>query len=189
MKKRGRPTKLNDELTNRIVDFINQGCDQKTACNLAGVPYSCFNEWKQKGSEGKEPYAAFLSVISRARDEHKHLLIKLVMAGARGLLPRPADWRAASWLLEKGWPLEFGDRPSVATEAIPAAPMPLTLVLSMPDGKKRETRFQEAQEILCGGFPIRDTYELPTEEGKSSPAPESDGEEFDALDDLGITGD
>jgi hypothetical protein len=130
---------MSPALTNQIVEFIQQGCDQKTACNLAGVPYSCYNERKEKGSEGKEPYATFLSVISRARDEHKHLLIKLVMAGARGLLPRPADWRAASWLLEKGWPLEYGDRPPVATESIPASPTPdMTLVLSMPNGEKRE---------------------------------------------------
>jgi hypothetical protein len=155
--KKGRPTKLNDELTNRIVEFINQGCDQKTACNLAGVPYSCFNEWKEKGSEGKEPYATFFTVISRARDEHKSLLIKLVMAGARGLLPRPADWRAASWLLERQWPLEFGDRRPVETEPIPAAPMPpMTLILSTPDGQTKPVSFEQAEKILCRDFTRRD---------------------------------
>lgn len=25
----------------------------------------------------------------------------------------------------------------------------------MPDGKKREASFKEAEKILCGGFPIR----------------------------------
>jgi hypothetical protein len=50
---------MSPELTNQIVEFIQQGCDQKTACNLAGAPYSCYNEWKEKGSEGKEPYATF----------------------------------------------------------------------------------------------------------------------------------
>jgi hypothetical protein len=164
MKKRGRPSKLDDEVTSRILGFIEQGCDQKTACNLAGVPYSCFNEWKQKGSEGKEPYATFFSVISRARDEHKHLLIRLVMAGAKGALGRWADWRGASWLLSKGWPLEFGDRPPVATEAIPAAPMPpMTLILSMPNGEKRKTTFEEAEKIFCN-FPRTDTYQPPAEE-------------------------
>jgi hypothetical protein len=38
---------MSPELTNQIVEFIQQGCDQKTACNLAGVPYSCYNEWKE----------------------------------------------------------------------------------------------------------------------------------------------
>jgi hypothetical protein len=159
MKKIGRPCKITPELTASIVEFIQQGCDQKTACNLAGVPYSCYNEWKAKGSEGKEPYATFLSVTSQARNGHKHRLIKLIMAGAGGLLPRPADWRAAAWLLEKGWPLEYGDR--LAVEADPS-PMPMTLVLST-NGKERKTTFKEAQEILCSGFPIRDKYEPPGE--------------------------
>jgi hypothetical protein len=168
MKKRGRPTKLNDELTNRIVEFIQQGCNQKTACNLAGVPYSCFNEWKQKGNEGNEPYATFFSVISRARDEHKHLLINLVMAGARGLLPRPADWKAASWLLSKGWPLEFGDRIAVETDPVPVSSMPpMNLILSMPDGTQRPTSFTEAEKILCAGFTRRDEIPEESEPGNS----------------------
>jgi hypothetical protein len=101
------------------------------------------------------------------------------MAGARGLLPRPADWKASAWLLSKGWPLEFGDRPPVATETIPASPTPdMTLVLSMPNGEKRKTTFEEAEKIFCGHFPRRDTYEPPAGEGKSSPEP--DGELLDA---------
>jgi hypothetical protein len=152
MKKRGRPTKLNDELTNRIVEFIEQGCDQKTACNLSGVPYSCYNEWKQKGSEGKEPYATFFSVISQARDTHKHLLIRLVMAEAKGVLGRWADWKAASWLLSKGWPKEFGDRIAVETEPIPASPMPTMNIILSTDGKTKPVSFKRAEEILCADF-------------------------------------
>jgi hypothetical protein len=118
--------------------------------------------------KGKEPYATFLSVISRARDEQKHLLIKLVMAGARGLLPRPADWKASAWLLSKGWPLEFGDRPPVPTESTPATQMPpMTLILST-NGVKRETTFKEAQEILCGGFPIHDQPPAESELGNGA---------------------
>jgi hypothetical protein len=36
-----------------------------------------------------------------------------------------------------------------------AAPLVMQLVLST-NGERRETTFAEAQEILCGGFPIRD---------------------------------
>ena len=157
--KQGRPTKLNDELTNQIVEFIKQGCDQKTACNLAGVPYSTFNLWKQREKD-QEPYASFFSGISRARDEQKHLLIRLVIAGAKGVLARPADWRAAAWMLSKSFPLEYGDRPlpplpAPAEEPKPA-PLVMQLVLSMPNGERRETTFEEAQKIFCGDFPRRD---------------------------------
>ena len=82
------------------------------------------------------------------------------MAGARGLLPRPADWKAAAWLLEKGWPLEYGDRPlpplPAPAEEPKAAPLVMQLVLSMPNGEKRPIDFESAEKIFCGHFPIRD---------------------------------
>src|SRR5260370_26328344 len=99
------------------------------------------------------------------------------MASGWRALGRWADWKAASWLLSKGWPKEFGDR--IAVESEPASPMqPLTIVLSTPDGKKHETSFKEAEKIFCGDFPIRDTYEPPAEERTSSPAPEPDDDLF-----------
>ena len=119
-------------------------------------------------------------------------LLRIVNDAAEGLLPRFADWKAASWLLEKKWPPEFGDRrplPPVATETEPGSPMtPISFVLSMPNGEKRETIFEEAEKIFCN-FPRQDTYQPPTEEGKSSPAPEPDGELLDAnVDDLRSNG-
>jgi transposase len=107
---RGRKTRLDSTLTKKICALLAKGLDQKSACCIAGVPYSTYNEWKQKGSEGIEPFSSFFSVISRARDRHKLRLLKIVFDAAEGLLPRHADWKAASWLLEKGWPLEYGDR-------------------------------------------------------------------------------
>jgi hypothetical protein len=134
MKKRGRPTTLNDALTRRIIAYLRQGVDQKTACNLAGVPYSCFNEWKQKGSEGVEPFATFFSVISRARDRHKSRLLKIVLDAAEGLLPRHADWKAASWLLEKGWPLEYGDRRPLPIPPAEQAAIRVSFPTTLPSG-------------------------------------------------------
>ena len=143
-KRRGRPTKITNALTKRICDLLAKGVDQKTACNLAGaVPYSTFNEWKQRGSEGIEPFATFFSVISRARDEHKARLLKIILDAAEGLLPRRADWKAAGWLLEKGWPLEFGERkplPLPEEEQQQRGPS-VAFVLSMPDGRKKPVSF------------------------------------------------
>jgi hypothetical protein len=137
---RGRKCTITAQLTERIIEFIRQGCDQATACSLADLPYRTFKDWKARGQNCEEPYVEFFSALSRARNEHKCLLIKLVMAGARGLLPRPADWKAASWLLSKGWPLEFGDwRP--LPPPVPAEPQPvhdlsrsLPILVTLPDG-------------------------------------------------------
>jgi hypothetical protein len=156
---RGRKTILTPELTERVVDLIKQGLTQKDACNLAGLAYSTYNEWKAKGDKDIEPFAEFFSVTSRARNEFKRLLVRLVLAGTQGGLPKSGDWRGAAWLLAKNFPLQYGDRPlpplPAPAEEPKAAPLVMQLVLSTPDGKKRETTFAEAQEILCGGFPIR----------------------------------
>src|SRR6266508_3297103 len=131
MKKRGRPTKITPELTERVVYLIERGMNQKDACNLAGLAYSTYNEWKAKGDKGFEPYATFFSVTSRARNEHKALLIRLVLAGAQGALK--GDWKAGSWLLSKGWPKEFGDR--IAVDADPGSIPAPTIILATPNGR------------------------------------------------------
>jgi hypothetical protein len=132
--KRGRKTVLNASLTKRICALLAKGLDQKTACNLAGVPYSTFNEWKTRGQTGDEPFASFFSVISRARDLHKARLLKIVLDAAEGLLPRHADWKAASWLLEKGWPLEYGDRRPLPIPLEEQAPIGVKMFATLPSG-------------------------------------------------------
>src|SRR5439155_19112745 len=92
---RGRKSLLNAALTKRICKLLAQGCDQKTACNLAGCSYSTFNGWKERGQKGEAPFASFFCVISRARDTHKLRLIKVVVAAA------DKDARHAEWLLER----------------------------------------------------------------------------------------
>jgi hypothetical protein len=88
--KRGRPTKLSARVTKRIVAHLEKGVNQKTACSLAKIPYSTL-------AHARLPQGAPAQDCARC---------------GRRLLPRHADWKAASWLLEKGWPLELatGDR-------------------------------------------------------------------------------
>jgi hypothetical protein len=62
----------------------------------------------------------FFSITSRTRDQHKLKLVKIVHAASMGELPRNADWRAASFLLERGWPLEFA--PVYRDQVTPPAP-------------------------------------------------------------------
>ena len=85
-------------------------------------------------------------------------------------MPRPADWRAASFLLERGWPLEFG---AVEDRPLPVEPG------DEPKKKKEiswalviNTNGQSLKEMV--DFPIRDKYEPP-----------EDGELINGPDDLG----
>jgi hypothetical protein len=131
---RGRPSKLNDAVTRCICAYLKKGVDQKTACSLAKVPYSTYNEWKARGQKGEEPFVSFFSVISRARDRHKARLLRIVLDAAEGLLPRHADWKAASWLLEKGWPLEYGDRRPLPIPQAEPASIGINMYATLPSG-------------------------------------------------------
>jgi hypothetical protein len=130
MKKRGRLTIVDAALQKHICDVLAEGCDQKTACSICGVGERTFHSWKERGQKGEEPYGTFFDAVSRARNRHKPRLLTLVIDGAQGKLPRHADWRAASWLLEKGWPLEFGKELRAPTE--PPMELPMT-----PEEEKR----------------------------------------------------
>ena len=51
------------------------------------------------------------------------------------MLPRHADWKAAAGRLEKGWPLEYGDRrplPSPREEL--QTPIGITMRCTLPSG-------------------------------------------------------
>jgi hypothetical protein len=135
---RGRPSKLNDTVTRCICAYLKKGVDQKTACSLAKVPYSTYNEWKTRGQNGEEPFASFFFVISRARDRHKARLLKIVLDAAEGVLPRHADWKAASWFLEKGWPLEYGDRRPLPIPLEEPTSIGVKFIATLPSGQKAD---------------------------------------------------
>ena len=120
MKKLGRRTLLNTTLTKKICALLHEGCDQRTACSICGIGERTFHEWKERGRNGEEPYASFFSAASRARDTHKARLVKIVIDAA------DKDARHAEWLLERGWPNEYGR----ATKPQPPQPEPQTSYLS-----------------------------------------------------------
>jgi hypothetical protein len=164
MNRRGRPTKINAALTKRVCAFLTQGVDQKTACNLACIPYSTYNEWKARGEAEKEPYASFFSVISRARDKHELRLLKVINDAAEGTLPRHADWKAASWQLERGWPKKYApfDRRPIPVE----------------DDVGKPKRFDVAIVCNTGGKSLEQLLDFPVApDSASARAPEDKGNE------------
>jgi hypothetical protein len=145
--KGGRPTKLTPELVDELLSYLRMGVTIKSAYDAAGINEATYRRWVVGSKE-------FCAEATRTRSKAKIALISQILSNK--------DWRAKAWYLERCWPAEFArteDRRLPGTEAAAAAAAermpPLTIVLSTPDGKKRETTFKEAQKILCGGFPIR----------------------------------
>lgn len=115
----GRPTELNDEILQKILDNIRAGIPIKTAVAMAGIAHKTYFNWMKRGSDeeyrrekGEEPnpkeedFLHFLHLATRAREEAKGAHIGVIAkAGASG------DWRASAWWLSRQFREEFGDNP------------------------------------------------------------------------------
>jgi len=120
--RRGRKTLLNPTLQTRVCKLLRDGCNIKTACNICGVGETTYHEWKNRGRSGEEPYASFFSETSRARDTFKANLLSIIVRAA------DREARHAEWLLERGWPSEFGrSEPREVIYVHESAPMPVQL--------------------------------------------------------------
>jgi hypothetical protein len=143
-KGRGRATLLTAALKQRICGLLRDGCNIKTACNISRIGETTYHEWKNRGRSGEEPYASFFSETSRARDTFKAGLLKIIVKAA------DKDARHAEWLLERGWPDEFGR--SEQREIIHVhEPAPLPVQSQSPEVRtetrwtKEEIPFSKAQ--------------------------------------------
>lgn len=93
MKKRGRPTRLDSELTRKICALLAQGHTVSAVCGAVGIGERTFYEWLQR-------HPHFSQAATRAIGQSKiALLDKLRLSD---------DWRAQAFLLERRWPSEFG---------------------------------------------------------------------------------
>jgi hypothetical protein len=123
---RGRTSLLTRALQTEICKLLQQGSSIKSSCFICGVGERTFYDWRDKGRRSEEPFARFFSAVTRAREEHKAKLIQRIVAAAK------ADWKAASWLLERQFVSEFG-RSEPRTIVIDRPPPPVAPV-EQPSG-------------------------------------------------------
>ncbi len=95
-----RPVKLDDLKAKRIVDAVAAGLPWKLAAQAAGVGASTLREWKQRGRDGEEPFAAFLARLEVADGQAAHGAMVAIMSAAAD----PKHWHAAAWMLERRHP-------------------------------------------------------------------------------------
>lgn len=102
-RRRGRPTKLDEQVIERIVDVIRAGGYTKTAVAAAGIGLSTFHDWLERGdperrSKADQPFREFRDRIEQAKAEGEARNVALIANAAR------KDWKAAAWLLERHFP-------------------------------------------------------------------------------------
>jgi transposase len=121
-KKGGAKTKLTDELEEQFCGLIQIGVSIEDACTACGIDESTYHKWRKK-LELKQGtrLVQFFKSVAKARALSKVRCIQTMDRHANGSKPfydkktgeliRPAiesDWRAASWLLERRFPEEYG---------------------------------------------------------------------------------
>ena len=124
-----KPYKLIDnEIQERLLQAIRLGAFIEHACYYAGINSSTFRQWRQKATEGIEPYKSFWVKVNEAESEAiMRRLARIENAGKDG------SWQADAWYLERKYPDKFGRRDRVELTGDPNAPVEIQLNWS--DGK------------------------------------------------------
>ena len=116
MPPQGRPTLLNDERQDRILQALAAGASRKDAAAYAGVSYSSIRKWIQRGRECAERNAERLDTTDASEldvlddpDWHYFAFAAAVEESeARATIQalgtvagaiRDGDWKAAAWYL------------------------------------------------------------------------------------------
>lgn len=108
----GRPTKLTQELMDRIASYIKAGNYIDVAASACGVPRNTLHRWLKEGNEAKSGIKKEFRVtvenavaVSQVRD------VLVIDKAAQG-----GHWRAAAWRLERKNADHWGRRDIVAVD-------------------------------------------------------------------------
>jgi len=117
-KKRGRKSLLTPTLHKKLCELLAAGNTIKTCCDAVGISERVYFDWC-------EQKVHFSQAVNRARARGKEKLVRLITDAAQ------SDWRAAAFLLERGWPNEYGKAwrdPAARDEE--ARPIPFKMYLN-----------------------------------------------------------
>ncbi len=105
MRKRGqgwRVTEFADEDYETVETMLAKGATKAAVAAKLGVSRKSLMEWIGKGDAGDENWQELARRAHAAEADFQQTLVDVVkMAGAVG------DWKAAAWLLERHFPLDF----------------------------------------------------------------------------------
>lgn len=107
----GRPSKLTDEVYNKIIEAILHGATYKDAAEAAGVWYTTFNDWMKVGEEAKAgKFYNFHHAVRQAEAQCRLNMTRVIQsAAAKG------DWKAAEAYLKRRDRENWGDNLDVTS--------------------------------------------------------------------------
>ena len=102
---RGRPSKLTEEVKDKLVKAISQGNYYEAACSYAGIAYSTFREWMNRGEqENGTEYSDFMEAIKKAEAAAE---LRMVQEWQKHV---PNNWQAIATFMERRYPDRWGKR-------------------------------------------------------------------------------
>lgn len=113
-KAKGRPSKFTPEIRKALIDAITAGLTYTHACQIVGIDYVTFTNWRNKGEqldeEDEEGFFDFFNALTRAETKASTAMMAHIRAAAQGDKKNGInpDWRAAAWWLERRYPDEYG---------------------------------------------------------------------------------
>ena len=168
----GRRTKNTPERIDKLCGFISTGSSKKDACHLVGIDPSTLCRWlppeNKEGDEGKKGTkeqqelqaridtaesgykATHLGIIANAATQPSKVTKVHIREMPDGTKlkditeeTRPPLWTASAWLLERGYPAEFGRRIEHAGE-VSSGPAPIINVVFSDEPEGDENGKSEA---------------------------------------------
>lgn len=136
----GRPTKLTEDLSARIVQYIRTGQYVETACAAVGLNKDTYYAWLRRAAayreerrlgarkrQGEEIYLLFSDAVERGLAEAEMRDVNIIGAASA------SQWQAAAWRLERRHPQRWGrvervqlsgpDGAPIATQDVPVDPL------------------------------------------------------------------
>ena len=96
---------MTPEVIKRLTEAIRAGNYYEAACGYAGIHYSTFRKWMQKGETAKSgKYREFFEAVTRAEYEAE---VRMVAQWQKHM---PEDYRAIRDFLERRYPERWGRR-------------------------------------------------------------------------------
>ena len=103
--------KLDEVVTQRILDLIRAGNYLEVAAAAAGIHRTTLHRWIRLGREQKRgKYRRFLNVAEKAQAEGESRHVALIAKAATD------DWKAAAWSLERRAPRRYGARVQISVQ-------------------------------------------------------------------------
>lgn len=101
----GRPTKLTNEVQEKILQAIRGGNYREVAARWAGIDPVTLTRWMRRGEQGRRgPYVQFCQAVLEAEQQAELRAVALIMKGAA------SDPNHAKWWLERKFHERWGRR-------------------------------------------------------------------------------